>query len=127
MFIYSVDPARSRVLARITGDTSGAELSQGMRSVLADASFDPSFTVLIDVRRMERTPSVLELRELAVAVRAAATVAGARRAIVTESEVFYQVAQLFEAFTAGAVSRYRVFRSMAEAEEWLGGDPEATS
>lgn len=127
MFIYSVDPARKRVLARITGETSGSELGQGMRAILADAAFDPSFTVLIDVRRMEKTPSVLDLRELAVAVRAAATVTGARRAIVTESEVFYQIGQLFEAFTAGAASRYRVFRSIAEAELWLAGEPEPAS
>lgn len=124
MFVYAVDTARKRVEVRITGETSGAELGQGMRAVLADAAFDPSFAVLIDIRRMEKTPSVLDLRELAVAVRAAAIVAGARRAIVTEHEVFYQVAQLFEAFTAGAISRYRVFRSMAEAEEWLGGERE---
>lgn len=121
MFVYELDRPRRRVLVRVSGETSGRELTAGLRAIMADPDFSPAFSALIDLRMVEKTPSVGELRELAITVRAAATVTGARRAIVTEHEVFYQVAQLFELFTAGAASRYRVFRSMGEAEDWLAG------
>ena len=120
MFSYRIDPSRRRVDAHVGATTSGPELLQGMEGLLEDPAFDPSFGILIDLRELERAPPVAELADLANFVRSRAATPVARRAFVTSSPVFYQLAKLFTQLTRGA-ARYRVFRSTDDAESWLAG------
>jgi hypothetical protein len=121
MFSYVIHDARRRIDAHVGASTSGAELAEGMKTLLGDTGFDPTFAILIDLRQLERAPSVAELAELAIMVRNRAVAPNARRAFVTSSPVFYQLAVLFTRLTRGAVSKYRVFRELPQAEEWLNG------
>lgn len=121
MFSYAIHPARHRINAHVGAETSGAELLQGMEALLADEEFDPTFAILIDLREMKRAPPVAELAELANFVRSHAVAPDARRAFVTSSPVFHQIAQLFTLLARGAAARYRVFRSAQDAEAWLTG------
>jgi hypothetical protein len=121
MFSYVIQPSGRRINAHVGAQTSGAELLEGMEALLADPDYDPSFSILIDLRQLERAPSVPELAELANFVRARAVTRDARRAFVTSSPVFHQIAKLFTRLARGAAARYRVFRSTEDAEAWLGG------
>ena len=121
MFSYRIHPARQRIDVHVGAKTSGAELVQGIEALLDDAGFNPSFAVFIDLRELEVAPSVAELAELANFIRARATDPDARRAFVTSSPVFYELALLFTRLTKGAVATYRVFREVEDAESWLGG------
>ncbi|CAN5164712.1 hypothetical protein BH09GEM1_BH09GEM1_22870 [soil metagenome] len=121
MFSYVIHPARRRVEAHVDAMTSGAELKDGMEALLDDPKFDPTFGILIDLRELVRAPSVSDLAELASFVRLRAVSPDARRAFVTSSPVFYQLALLFTKLTQGTVARYRVFRSTDAAESWLAG------
>lgn len=119
MFHYDIKPERRRVDVAIEGDTDGKELRAGIETVIREPLFDASYAVLIDMRRVAKTPSIVELRDLALAIRTYATSPGARRAIVTDNAVFYHVAALFTQLTMPALSRYRVFRNLVAAEAWL--------
>ena len=120
MFKHDMDPTRRRVNVVVSGRTSGAELMTGLREVLDDPQFDPSYAVLIDLGTLEQTPTIAELRDIALAVRANSVGTGARRAMITSSTVFYELARLFTRLTAGSASKYRAFRHRADAEAWLG-------
>ena len=120
MFTYDLDPTRQRVNVVVGGRTSGAEIMTGMRKVLDDPQFDPSYAVLIDLGTLEQTPTIAELRDIALAVRANSVGTPARRAMITSSTVFYELARLFARLTAGSASKYRAFRNRADAEAWLG-------
>ena len=120
MFKHDMDPTRRRVNVVVSGRTSGAELMTGLREVLDDPQFDPSYAVLIDLGTLEQTPTIAELRDIALAVRANSVGTGARRAMVTSSTVFYELASLFARLTAGSASKYRAFRNRPDAEAWLG-------
>ena len=62
MLTYAVDSARKRIDVQIGGTTSSAEIQTGIRSVLDDAAFDPTYPVLIDLHAREQTPTSPELR-----------------------------------------------------------------
>ena len=127
MFSYTIDPSRRRIDAHVGATTSGPELLEGMEKLLDDPGFDSAFGILIDLRELERAPSVPELADLANFVRARATTPTARRAFVTSSPVFYQLANLFTQLARGAAASYHVFRSTEDAESWLsGGDVDKT-
>ena len=121
MFSYVIHPDRHRINAHVGAETSGAELLEGMETLLADDQFDPTFAILIDLRELKRAPPVAELAELANFVRSHSVTPDARRAFVTSSPVFHQIAQLFTLLARGAAARYRVFRSTEDAEAWLSG------
>ena len=125
MFAYDIHSSRRRIDVHVGAQTSGTELLEGMEALLADPAFDPTYGILIDLRELERAPSVPELAELAQFVRTHAVAPDARRAFVTTSPVFLGIAQLFTRLARAAGSRYRVFRSPVDAEAWLnagGGD-----
>ena len=119
MLTYVLDPERKRVELHVSGKSSGAELMTGLRGVLDDPRFDAEYTILIDVASLEQSPTISELRDVALAVRANSVGSGARRAIVTSSAVFFELARLFARLTAGSASKYRAFRTREEAEVWL--------
>ena len=118
MLTYAVDSVRKRIDVQIGGTTSGAEIQTGIRSMLDDPTFDPAYPMLIDLHAVEQTPTIPELREIALIVRANA-ISSARRAIVSEQLLYYGLAVLFAILTEGAATRYRAFRSRDEAEAWL--------
>ena len=120
MFKHDTDPTQRRVNVVVGGKSSGAELMTGLRKVLDDPQFDPSYAVLIDLSTLEQTPTIAELRDIALAVRANSVGTGARRAMITSSTVFYELARLFARLTAGSASKYRAFRNRVDAEAWLG-------
>ena len=120
MFKHELDSTRQRVNVVVSGKTSGAELMAGMRAVLDDPQFDPSYSVLIDLGTLAQTPTIAELRDIALAVRANSVGSGARRAMITSSTVFFELARLFARLTAGSASKYRAFRDRTDAEAWLG-------
>ena len=119
MLTYAIDSARKRLDVQIVEATSGPEIQTAIRDILADPAFKPSYTILIDLHGLVSTPTIPELRAIALTVRANAISSGARRAIVTESLLFYGLAELFSILTEGAATRYRAFRSRDEAELWL--------
>ncbi|CAN5860967.1 hypothetical protein BH11GEM1_BH11GEM1_21490 [soil metagenome] len=118
MLTYAVDSVRKRIDVQIGGTTSGAEIQAGIRSMLHDPAFDPAYPMLVELHALEQTPTIPELRDIALMVRANASTS-ARRAIVTEQLLFYGLAVLFAILTEGASTRYHAFRSRDEAEAWL--------
>lgn len=120
MLKYAVDSARKRIDVQLQGTASGADILAGIRSMLDDPAFDPSFAMLIELHALKHSPTIPELRDIALMIRANASTC-ARRAIVTERLVSYGLAVLFAILTEGATAQYQAFRSRDEAEAWLGG------
>lgn len=116
---YEIDATARRVSVRLAGVTSGPEISEAVRAILADAAFEDDFSALVDLSDLAGTPSVAELRDVAATIKESARPTGARRAIVTDSRVFFSLGELFTTFTAGAGSTYRMFLDREDAEAWL--------
>ena len=115
---YSIDVARRLVLSRAWGVFTAADLFEHYHTLGEDPLFDPSFPQLIDLREVERVdmvPSVIQRHALEHLFAS-----GTQRALVTSSDVAYQLARMYAAFAAYVPQNVRVFREMSEAETWLG-------
>ena len=115
---YRIDVARRLVLSRAWGVFTAQDLFDHYTALAADAAFDPSFSQLVDLRDVEQVdmePSVIRRHALEFLYGA-----GTQRALVTSSDVAYELARMYGTFAAYVPQNVRVFRDMRDAEQWLG-------
>ena len=121
---YRIDVGRRLVLSRAWGVFTAQDLYDHYSSLSADPVFDPSFSQLVDLRDVERVdmePSVIRRHALERLFGK-----GAQRALVTSSDVAYELARMYGTFAAYASQNVHVFRDMHDAEQWLGMEAPAT-
>ena len=121
---YRIDVARRLVLSRAWGVFTAQELYDHFTSLAANPAFDPSFPQLVDLRGVERPymePSIIRRHALEFLFGP-----GTQRALVTASDVAYELARMYGNFAAYVPQNVRVFRDMHDAEHWLGLDAPVT-
>ena len=95
---YRIDVARRLVLSRAWGVFTAQDLYDHYTTLAADAAFDPSFPQLVDLREVERVdmePSVIRRHALEHLFGT-----GTQRALVTASDVAYELARMYGTFAA---------------------------
>jgi hypothetical protein len=115
---YRIDVARRLVLSRAWGDFTAQDLYDHYNTLAADPLFDPSFPQLVDLREVERVvmePSLIMRHALEHLFGS-----GTQRALVTSSDVEYQLARMYATIAEYVPQNVRVFRQMQDAEKWLG-------
>ena len=115
---YRIDVARRLVLSRAWGVFTAQDLYDHYNTLAADPVFDPGFSQLVDLRDVERVdmePSIIQRHALEYLFGG-----GSQRALVTSSDVEYQLARMYASIAAYVPQNVRVFREMNEAEQWLG-------
>jgi hypothetical protein len=116
--VHEIDIPRRLVLTAEWGELSDADLRGLYDRIAEDPAFDPTFRQLCDLRNVTRiTASVETLRYLA---QSRIFHPGVRRAFVVGREVDFGLARLFQAYSETEGQVVEVFRSMSEAEVWLG-------
>lgn len=122
MPIRYVHDSSAGVLRITMGGSVSASDVENYRAALA--SSHPEYATvprLIDVTHVEAPPSKFVIHDLARAITTGARGARVRRAIVASADVKYGMFRMLELLIAEkAEGEYRVFRTMEEAELWLG-------
>jgi hypothetical protein len=113
---YEIDASRSLVICRAWGTLSGEDIIGHYSDLSVDPAFHPMFQQLGDLR--EVTAVTATTADLKTAARMRVFAPGRRRALVAESDQAYGVARMFSSFAE--FQGIGVFRSMDEAERWLG-------
>ena len=120
---YVIDVERRIVFSRGWGVLLDAELIDHARTLRADRRFDPLFQQIADFS------DVRELRVTSAGVRAVAEnnpfERDARRAIVVASDAAFGLSRMFELYTGSHPDQFRIFRTLAEAAQWIGLEREA--
>lgn len=115
---YSIDREHRLVRTHVHGAITTPDLQDMYARMVADPGFSSTYNQLADWRE------VTELHVITDAVREAARThpfdAGTRRAIVVGIDVVYGVARIFAAYAEDVGQVVRVFRDMADAEQWVG-------
>jgi hypothetical protein len=115
---FRIDVARRLVLSRAWGIVTAQDLFDHYTALAADPAFDPAFPQLIDLREIERVdmePSIIRRHALEYLFAS-----GTQRALVTASNIPYQLARMYGHFAAYVPQNVRVFRDMHDALQWLG-------
>jgi hypothetical protein len=115
---YAIDAGKRLVRSRAWGVFSAAELIEHYRSLSADPAFDSTYSQLGDLRDVER----FDLEEPMIGREALNSIFApkALRALVAPAYVGYGLARIYSAYAELVPQNIRVFRELAEAEQWLG-------
>ena len=116
---YSVSREQSRVNAFATGMIRAADIHGLIRSLLADPALVPGMRALYDASSAEPDISVLQLAEVAGAVRELINRGLGRIAIVAQSRATYRVAKTFTILARAIGIDVDVFEELPAAEAWL--------
>lgn len=116
-----IDVGRGRVTSRAEGVVTAGELRGHQGELRRDERFASEFDHLLDLRGVTRFDvTTAEVREIS---RVRVFGEGSRLAVVAASDVGFGLSRMYEAFGELGEERYRVFRDMDSATEWLSGCP----
>jgi hypothetical protein len=117
---YEIDPGHRLVRARAWGELTHDEITALRLRYTGDPAFQPDFSQLFDLREVTTVAATLE--ELQQVAGFSVFGAGAKRAFVATNPVPYAFSRMYEAYREfnGGQEEIEVFRSIEDAEKWLG-------
>ncbi len=111
---YQLDPSRSLVETRCTGNVTLEEVVEHFRSLLSEAALPERLSVLLDLGETRSLPDTPQVRSaVAELARLGAHLRFEACAIVASSDALFGMSRMFEAFAEPFFSRMQVFRSRA--------------
>jgi len=117
---YEIDPDHRLVRSRAWGVLTHDEITALRLRYTGDPAFQADFSQLFDLREVTTVSATLdELQEVA---SFSIFGPGARRAFVATNPVPYAFSRMYEAYREfnGGQEQIEVFRSIEDAEKWLG-------
>ncbi|HEY4131655.1 MAG TPA: hypothetical protein VGM50_13635 [Gemmatimonadaceae bacterium] len=114
---YSIDSERRRVLVYAAGVLTRRALDVVREQLSKEPTFDPTFDQLFDLSGA--TNIAIPSGEMESVASVSAFQTGVRRAFVCTTDMQYGMARMFSAMVESYGHTARVFRNLAEAEEWL--------
>ncbi|MCC6987597.1 MAG: hypothetical protein IT181_01280 [Acidobacteria bacterium] len=109
--------------SRAWGVLAENESAEHYRLMAADPAFQSSFKQMCDLRSVDRIEmSTAAIRALA---KTAVFEAGVRRAFLAPADAHYGLSRMLQAFSQLEGTEIGVFRTAAEAAEWLNVPEEA--
>ena len=118
---FSRDEGRRWIQAQVSGSVTLPDVLEFIRSVRADIEYH-SWPLLVDARGASTSMSEADIEAMVEAVRQAKEREGLRGhvALVADDDVLFSRLLLYETRSAEiGVRVIRVFRELADAEQWL--------
>lgn len=118
---YQIDTDRKLLLIRGSGRLTDAEMIACVDELREDPAVRPDLQTLSDMREIEVGFTPAGVEAMVAAMRSSANPRdGVKAAIVVGSEVAFGMGRMFQLRTDEDLDpRFRVFRSMQDALEWL--------
>lgn len=115
-----VDTDNQRVRAIVTGNFSTAEILRSINQAVEDPEFKPGFNILSDHTGIDTaiTPEQAQMTA-AHMEQLARYFTGSKWAVVTATDISYGMMRMLSVYLENIPVYLQVFRSMAEAEDWL--------
>ena len=118
---YYIDADRNLIVTEADGILTNDDLYEHRRKILRDPAFRPGMRELADTLSVERHEMSIEgIQRLVELQNANETLMGEYRlAIVTDSELAFGMARVYQALTIESLTQVRVFKDIQEADAWL--------
>jgi len=126
---YEIDSGHQVVFTRCCGTITVTDMWGIGRRLRSDPAFNPDQRQLIDLGEVTGMSAPFdEISRFAQDKDGDPFSGSSRRAVVAPQNFAYGIARMYEALREGRdAGGFRVFRTMAEAMEWLGLGATATS
>jgi len=115
---YTINPKQGVVFTVASGVVTDEDIMAHQKALRTDPDFRPDMRQLIDFS--PTTELKVTTQGIKQAVAGNPWGAGSRRALVAPNETIYGMARMFELGRVDPQDEFCVFRTMAEAREWLG-------
>ncbi|MFQ5875361.1 MAG: hypothetical protein ACE5JL_16395 [Dehalococcoidia bacterium] len=119
---YCIDSVLGLVRTTASGVLTDEELLEHKRALMRDRTFKPGMKELSDVRTVERlevTPEGVR-RLVAVDEAHASRLGDYKLAIVTDGDIVFGMARMYQSLTRENLQNVGVFREIEDAKAWLG-------
>jgi hypothetical protein len=125
---YQIDRTQGVIFTRCHGTLEAADMWSIADRLRSDPDFDVHQRQLIDLTEMVgMTASFRAIRNFAENRNGDPFSGHSRRAVVAPRNLAYGLARMYEALREGKEQgKFRVFRTMAEARDWLGLQPQTS-
>jgi len=119
-FDYTVDAARRLLRVRMSGALTPEDIRTAITALTADPRLSPEFAEIVDLRELTSVDAISSQDVRAIA--GARLEYSSRRAFVAPDPATFGLVRMFAALRdlKDAGERIGVFRTIREAEEWLG-------
>lgn len=118
--IYKLNPAEKFIYTQCVGNVTPEEISEHFRELARDPDCPDRLTVLLDLRETTSVPWTFQLRGVNQDLdRVRTRVAFDACAVVASKVVLFGMMRMFAVLAQSHFTSIRVFRTFAEAEEWL--------
>jgi hypothetical protein len=122
---YRYDELTNRLLTRCEGSVTYADVMQHFQHLTRDARLRPSCDVLLDFSFMVGSPTGDQMSQVTATLEDIhELVPFGRCAVVAPDEVTYGLGRMFQGHGWPLFGGIRVFRTHAEATNWLNEEPE---
>src|SRR5581483_6804208 len=121
---FTIDAAAGIVRTRLVGDVSFADMCVAQDDLFGRSDYSPAMSVVVDCRRATAIPTTGQIRRLALdrLLRRAVMPIG-RLAIVADTNVGLEFANVFQTFADDDRDDVRTFTALADALDWLAAKP----
>jgi hypothetical protein len=120
---HTIDTQRRIVQSRLWDVVTELDAWGSAAALVNDPSFDPTFLQLADMREVKKIEvNNSTVRELAVMNIFSPE---SRRALVVASDVQFGIGRMTTSFAENGDQQIALFRTIAEAEQWLGIERQA--
>jgi hypothetical protein len=119
---YSIDSELGIVRIVVVGGATQSEQTGLADAWSNDPHYKPGMPILLDNRLREEVVSSGHIREMADLTKKSDVLEpGTRCAVVVASDVEFGLTRMYATLAEGGPMETRVFRDIAEAEDWLTG------
>jgi len=123
---YKINLDLGLIAIKYVGATTTKEIAEMLLSIATDPEYSRSYNILSDLRELTSVFSYQEIQVLADKLPDPGELAGkTRSAVLVAQNVTYGMGRIWASITENmTVAQAQVFRSLAEALEWLGLPPD---
>ncbi len=125
---YRIDQEHSLVRLELSDPLDLKQIEEVVQRLLLDTDLQPGLNVLSDHSKLESTATTIMVKAIPPLVLGLSDILGSFRcAIVVPADASFGMARMAEAVVEGRAgpAQIRAFRSLGEAEAWLGTSPTA--
>ncbi len=117
---YKIDKDLGLIWSEFSGLLDFECVQTHQKILSADLDFDPSFDLLVDLRKVERVS--LSSKDMATLQYHSPYDKNIKSAILTSEDIQFGVSRMYQTLQNKGDDKSMVFRSLTEARKWLGLD-----
>jgi hypothetical protein len=124
-FDYKIYPDKNLVITKAVGDSALEDMIIHMNKVNADPAFKKGMNSIVDISEVAIKIDIQTMSRLLEYIKTIEKVRGkCKWAIVAPRDLYYGLVRMFSFLSRDTMIETQAFRTLEEALEWVGAEPD---